>query len=86
MAYVDHTFSIRDDDTGTFIVHNGPPIKEIALAVSLLALGLLGMVIGIGMAVYQVGGDSGHGKDLCLSVFRFLVFVREECEWDWGLD
>ena len=63
MAYVDHTFSIRDDVSGgTFIVHNGPPVKEIALAVTLLTLGTLGIVFGVVMSVYKVGGDSGHGE------------------------
>lgn len=72
MAYVDHTFSIRDDVSGgTFIVHSGPPVKEIALAVTLLALGTLGILFGVIMTVYKVGGDSGHGE--CCG-FRVSVF------------
>jgi hypothetical protein len=75
MAYVDHTFSIRDDVSGgTFIVHNGPPVKEIALAVTLLALGTLGIVFGVVMSVYKVGGDSGHGE-FAFEVFVFFLFV-----------
>jgi len=74
MAYVDHTFSIRDDVSGgTFIVHNGPPVKEIALAVTLLALGTLGIVFGVVMSVYKVGGDSGHG--IAFAILGTLLFM-----------
>jgi hypothetical protein len=62
MAYVDHTFSISDDSTGTFIVHNKPPVKEIAFAIALLSLGALGLIFGIIMTYNKVGGDRGHGK------------------------
>ncbi|KAI4376838.1 hypothetical protein MLD38_014552 [Melastoma candidum] len=64
MAYVDHAFSISDEDMmfGTsYAVNNRPPIKEIALAVSLLVVGTLGIVLGFLMASYRVGGDRTHG-------------------------
>ncbi|EYU37308.1 hypothetical protein ABFS83_10G142200 [Erythranthe nasuta] len=64
MAYVDHAFSISDEDImmGTsYTVNNKPPIKEIALAVALLVFGALAIVLGIAMAVNQVGGDRAHG-------------------------
>ncbi|XP_024391675.1 uncharacterized protein [Physcomitrium patens] len=74
MAYVDHTFSIRDDVSGgTFIVHNGPPVKEIALAVTLLALGTLGIIFGVFMAAYKVGGDTGHG--IAFAILGTLLFL-----------
>nr|GMC96669.1 iron-sulfur protein NUBPL [Ipomoea batatas] len=64
MAYVDHAFSISDDDImmeTSYSVNNRPPIKEIALAVSLLVFGVLAIVLGSFMAVNQVGGDRAHG-------------------------
>ncbi|KAM0943289.1 putative transmembrane protein [Dioscorea sansibarensis] len=64
MAYVDHSFSITDEDLmmdGPYIVRNRPPIREIALAVSLLVFGSLGIVIGVFMACNQIGGDRAHG-------------------------
>ncbi|KAK4754931.1 hypothetical protein SAY87_008688 [Trapa incisa] len=64
MAYVDHAFSISDEDMmfeNPYAVNNRPPIKEIALAVSLLVVGALGVIIGIFMASYRVGGDRTHG-------------------------
>ncbi|CAK9205975.1 unnamed protein product [Sphagnum troendelagicum] len=73
MAYVDHTFSISDEPTGTFIVNNKPPIKEIAFAVALLSLGVLGLLFGIVMIVNKVGGDRGHG--IAFSVLGALLFM-----------
>lgn len=76
MAYVDHAFSISDDPTGTYIVNNKPPIKEIAFAIALLSLGTLGFICGIGMAVSKVGGDRGHGKPFfphCNKLFPSLL-------------
>ena len=61
MAYVDHAFSISDEDLmiGTsYSVSNRPPVKEISLAVALL---LFGIVSGFFMAYNRVGGDRGHG-------------------------
>lgn len=72
MAYVDHAFSITDEDimVGTsYTVNNRPPIKEIALAVALLVFGTLGIVIGILMAYNHVGGDRAHG----------IKFITENC-------
>ncbi|GFY99736.1 transmembrane protein [Actinidia rufa] len=42
MAYVDHAFSISDEDImmeSSYSINNRPPIKEIALALSLLVFG-----------------------------------------------
>lgn len=64
MAYVDHAFSISDEDImmeTSYSVNNKPPIKEIALAVALLVFGVLGIVLGAAMAVNKVGGDRAHG-------------------------
>lgn len=65
MAYVDHAFSISDEDImmeSSYSFNNKPPIKEIALALSLLIFGLLGIVLGSLMAVNEVGGDRAHGN------------------------
>ncbi|KAM0939313.1 putative transmembrane protein [Dioscorea sansibarensis] len=64
MAYVDHAFSISDEDImmdGPYVVQNKPPIREIALAISLLVFGTLGIIIGVIMAYNHVGGDRTHG-------------------------
>ncbi|KAK3427676.1 hypothetical protein EUGRSUZ_F03858 [Eucalyptus grandis] len=45
----------------TYTVNNRLPIKEIALAVFLLVFGSTGIVLGIIMASYKVGGDRTHG-------------------------
>jgi hypothetical protein len=66
MAYVDHAFSISDEDLmiGTsYTVSNRPPVKEISLAVGLLVFGTLGIVLGFFMAYNRVGGDRGHGTN-----------------------
>ncbi|XP_054821954.1 uncharacterized protein LOC129320491 [Prosopis cineraria] len=75
MAYVDHAFSITDDDLmeTSYIIHNKPPIKEIALAVSLLVFGTLGIVIGSLMAYNHIGGDSSHG--LFFAVLGTVLFI-----------
>ena len=78
MAYVDHSFSITDEDLmvdGPYIVRNRPPIREIALAVSLLVFGSLGIVIGVFMACNQVGGDRAHGTDPCLQTPTLDFFI-----------
>ena len=65
MAYVDHAFSITDDDDlvgGAVGGPRGAPVKEIAFAAALLAFGVLGVVAGSFMAAHQVGGDSAHGE------------------------
>lgn len=67
MAYVDHAFSITDEDImmdSPFAVNNRPPFKEIALAVALLVFGTIGIVVGIVMASNRVGGDRAHGTFL----------------------
>ncbi|XAR66698.1 hypothetical protein NMG60_11013011 [Bertholletia excelsa] len=64
MAYVDHAFSITDDDIivdSSYAINNRPPIKEISLAVALLVFGTLGIVCGTLMAFNRVGGDRAHG-------------------------
>uniref|UniRef100_A0A0D3E3G5 Uncharacterized protein n=1 Tax=Brassica oleracea var. oleracea TaxID=109376 RepID=A0A0D3E3G5_BRAOL len=70
MAYVDHAFSISDEDLmiGTsYTVSNRPPVKEISLAVALLLFGIVGIVSGFFMA-YR-----GHGTIHLVRVF-FIVF------------
>ncbi|RWV90021.1 hypothetical protein GW17_00047806 [Ensete ventricosum] len=66
MAYVDHAFSISDEDVmmgdSSRAIQNRPPVKEIAFAVSLLVFGSLAIVIGSVMAANRVGGDRAHGR------------------------
>nr|BAJ98885.1 predicted protein [Hordeum vulgare subsp. vulgare] len=65
MAYVDHAFSITDEDDlvgGAIGGPRGAPVKEIAFAAALLAFGVLGVVAGLFMAANQVGGDTAHGE------------------------
>jgi hypothetical protein len=75
MAYVDHAFSITDEDImmeTSYAVNNRPPIKEIALAIALLVFGAVGIIIGLIMAVNHVGGDHAHGN-IVLLVFLHIV-------------
>jgi hypothetical protein len=65
MAYVDHAFSITDDDDlvgGAVGGPRGVPVKEIAFAAALLAFGVVGVVAGSIMATHRVGGDRAHGE------------------------
>ncbi|KAF4366384.1 hypothetical protein CsatB_023256 [Cannabis sativa] len=76
MAYVDHAFSITDEDImmGTsYTVNNRPPIKEIALAVALLFFGTLGIVLGIFMAYNRIGGDRAHGS--FFAILGAILFI-----------
>ncbi|XP_022134647.1 transmembrane protein 230 [Momordica charantia] len=76
MAYVDHAFSITDEDImmdSPFAVNNRPPFKEIALAVALLVFGTIGIVVGIVMASNRVGGDRAHG--VFFSLLGGLLFI-----------
>ncbi|OAY51827.1 transmembrane protein 230 [Manihot esculenta] len=76
MAYVDHAFSITDDDImieTSYVVNNRPPIKEIALAVSLLVFGLVGIVLGLFMASNRIGGDRAHG--LFFAILGVVLFI-----------
>ena len=92
MAYVDHAFSITDEDLmveTSYAVNNKPPIKEIALAISLLVFGVVGIVLGILMTYNSVGGDRAHGNfnffllfflySFCLSLFFFFSFSVFRC-------
>jgi len=77
MAYVDHAFSITDEDLmveTSYAVNNKPPIKEIALAISLLVFGVAGIVLGIFMTYNSVGGDRAHGN-FNFFFFFFIVFA-----------
>ncbi|GAB2267391.1 hypothetical protein Dimus_002376 [Dionaea muscipula] len=75
MAYVDHAFSITDDDLmiDSYSVNNRPPIKEIALAVSLLVFGVIGIGLGLFMTANRVGGDTGHG--LFFTILGGVLFI-----------
>ncbi|KAK8963519.1 hypothetical protein KSP40_PGU007448 [Platanthera guangdongensis] len=62
MAYVDHAFSISDEDImmeSSYVVHNHPPVKEIALAFALLVFGVVGIILRIvrkrGLEVFREG-------------------------------
>ncbi|KAF7837979.1 transmembrane protein 230-like [Senna tora] len=76
MAYVDHAFSITDEDImmeTSYVVNNKPPIKEIGLAVALLVFGTLGIVIGSIMTYNRVGGDRAHG--LFFAILGTILFI-----------
>ena len=80
MAYVDHAFSITDEDDlvggAAGGRPRGAPVKEIAFAAALLAFGALGVVAGLFMAANQVGGDTAHGEIESLFAplrFHFLL-------------
>ncbi|XP_050217300.1 uncharacterized protein LOC126667892 [Mercurialis annua] len=76
MAYVDHAFSITDDDLmieTSYIVNNRPPVKEIALAVALLVFGVVGIVLGVFMTVNKIGGDRAHG--LFFGILGMVLFI-----------
>ncbi|KAH8481665.1 hypothetical protein POPTR_018G133500v4 [Populus trichocarpa] len=76
MAYVDHAFSITDEDLmveTSYTVNNKPPIKEIALAVALLVFGVVGIVLGTFMTYNRVGGDRGHG--LFFAILGVVLFI-----------
>ncbi|KAL2493922.1 putative membrane protein [Forsythia ovata] len=60
MAYVDHAFSISDEDImieSSYTVSNKPPIKE---TMSRFIFGALGIILGIAMAINKVGVDTAH--------------------------
>lgn len=76
MAYVDHAFSISDEDImmeTSYTVNNRPPIKEIALAVALLVFGTLGIVLGFVMSYNRVGGDTAHG--IFFAILGSILFI-----------
>ncbi|GFZ20868.1 transmembrane protein [Actinidia rufa] len=76
MAYVDHAFSISDEDVmmeSSYSLNNRPPIKEIALALSLLVFGTLGILLGIIMAFNRVGGDTAHG--IFFAILGSILFI-----------
>ncbi|KAG8058241.1 hypothetical protein GUJ93_ZPchr0002g23930 [Zizania palustris] len=73
MAYVDHAFSISDDDDLVGGPRGGAPVKEIAFAAALLAFGALGAIGGILMAANRVGGDRAHG--IFFMVLGIVMFI-----------
>lgn len=74
MAYVDHAFSITEDDSaGSCAVHNSPPIKEISLAVALLVFGTVGIIVGFIMMYNKIGGDRGHG--IFFAILGGMLFI-----------
>ncbi|GMY35237.1 transmembrane protein 230-like [Fagus crenata] len=76
MAYVDHAFSITDEDImmeTSYTVNNRPPIKEIALAISLLVFGTLGIILGFFMAFNHIGGDRAHG--VFFAILGAILFI-----------
>ncbi|CAM8914379.1 unnamed protein product [Rhodiola kirilowii] len=76
MAYVDHAFSISDEDImmeTSYMVNNRPPVREIGLAIALLLFGSLGIILGIFMAANHIGGDSAHG--LFFAILGAILFI-----------
>ncbi|KAF3777950.1 Transmembrane protein [Nymphaea thermarum] len=70
MAYVDHAFSISDEDAlePSGAVQNRSPVKEVSLAIALLVFGTLSIAFGLYMASNKIGGDRIHGDLLLLWV------------------
>lgn len=58
---------------GSHADNNRGPIKEIALAVSLLVFGTLAIFLGIFMAINKVGGDTAHG--LFFAILGGVLFI-----------
>ncbi|OEL37479.1 hypothetical protein BAE44_0001504 [Dichanthelium oligosanthes] len=82
MAYVDHAFSISDEDDlvgGAVGGPRGAPIKEIAFAVALLAFGALGAVGGLFMAANRVGGDRAHDLSCIGHWLRYVAPYAGAC-------
>ena len=79
MAYVDHAFSIIDEDMmmeTSYTRNNKAPIIEIALAVCLLVFSTLGIIISIFMAVNRIGSDCAHGAFFSLFIqYPLCVFL-----------
>ncbi|XP_057418997.1 uncharacterized protein LOC130713227 [Lotus japonicus] len=74
--YVDHAFSIRDEDImveSSYTASDNAPIKEIALAVALLFFRILGIIIGSLMAYNHVGDDNAHG--LFFAILGMMLFI-----------
>ncbi|ESW26900.1 hypothetical protein PHAVU_003G157700 [Phaseolus vulgaris] len=74
--YVDHAFSISDEDIMMempFTESNKQPIKEIALAISLIGFGTLGILIGSLMSYYHIGGDTAHG--IFFAILGSILFI-----------
>ncbi|XP_031485734.1 uncharacterized protein LOC116254473 [Nymphaea colorata] len=63
MAYVDHAFSISDEDAlePSGAVQNRSPVREVSLAIALLVFGTLSIAFGLYMASNKIGGDRIHG-------------------------
>jgi hypothetical protein len=65
IAYVDHAFSICDEDDLVVSVirsSRGAHVKEIPFAIVLLAFGALDAIGRLLMAVNRVGGDRTHSQ------------------------
>ena len=77
MAYVDPVLHMPDDyghddyggyGQGSLVIHNKMPLKEILLAVTLLALGTFGIVLGFFFIFTQTGADQARGKNVINSL------------------
>ncbi|PRQ36472.1 hypothetical protein RchiOBHm_Chr4g0391941 [Rosa chinensis] len=69
-----HSRSITDEDImmeTSYTVNNKPPIKEIALAIALLVLGI---VVGSLMAYNRVGGDKAHR--MFFAILGGILFIQ----------
>lgn len=73
MGYIDRTLSYSEGFGGELMIHNRPPIKEIALAMALLTFGALGICGGFLMTYYKVGGDRTHG--IAFFILGALLFL-----------
>eukprot|EP00271_Cylindrocystis_brebissonii_P023209 TRINITY_DN94_c0_g1_i1.p1 TRINITY_DN94_c0_g1~~TRINITY_DN94_c0_g1_i1.p1 ORF type:complete len:114 (-),score=18.93 TRINITY_DN94_c0_g1_i1:727-1068(-) len=66
-VYVDRTpLEISEDYGGELIIHNRPPWKEIILAITLLAFGLLGIAAGAIMVATMSGANKARGIVYCI--------------------
>ncbi|KAI5079255.1 hypothetical protein GOP47_0004734 [Adiantum capillus-veneris] len=80
MAYVDHTFSITDEEDedaafeGTFIAHNRFPLKQVSLALFLLTSGTLFLILGLVLLFRTHHKPQGFVFTLFASGLAFLGF------------
>ncbi|CAM8936096.1 unnamed protein product [Rhodiola kirilowii] len=76
MAYVDHAFSISDEDMmleTSYMVNNRPPVKEIGPRHLSSRLRNPRHHLGYFQAVNHIGGDSAHG--LFFAVLGAILFI-----------
>ncbi|KAH7424263.1 hypothetical protein KP509_12G097700 [Ceratopteris richardii] len=80
MAYVDHTFSITDEDDedaafeGTFIAHNRFPLKEVSYSLLLFISATLFLILGLVLLLHAHHKPQGLVFTLFACGLFFLGF------------